>query len=84
MPVNSAGTYTIKLRYLPDGTYQLRARSSDEVGHLSQESNPFTLSVKTPAKTAAGRVDKAQFSIAVPKSTNTSPPGGPLGLNASG
>ena len=35
VPVNPAGTYTIKLNYLADGTYYLSARSSDEVGHLS-------------------------------------------------
>ena len=63
-PVSASGSYSIKLTTVPDGVYLLRARSSDEVGHLSNESNPFTLYVKTaPAKHLAA-----------------SAPGGPLAL----
>ena len=82
MPVNSTGAYTIKLSYLPDGVYHLSARSSDEVGHLSAESNPFKLTVKTIVPPGP----KAQFLIDVPSfpvrtATSASPPGGPLGLS---
>ena len=80
MPVSSGGTYSIKLTYLPVGTYYLTARSSDEVGHLSDESNPFILKVKTAALTPKERV---QVLVGVPKTTTTAAatPGGPLGLS---
>ncbi len=82
MPVSAAGTYTIKLSNLPDGTYYLTARSSDEVGHLSLESNPFILRIKTPVARGQAAVNaQAQVMVGVPPTTtSTTPPGGPLGL----
>lgn len=64
-PVSASGTYAIPLTTIPDGVYLLRARSSDEVGHLSEESNPFTLYVKT----------------APVRQITASVPGGPLALS---
>ena len=84
-PVGPSGTYTIKVSYLPDGIYHLSARSSDEVGHLSQPSNPFILKIKTNPPPPAKPTAKAQFLIGVPNFSNsattaTTPPGGPLSL----
>lgn len=74
MPVGPSGTYSIKLNHLDDGTYFLSARSSDEVGHLSEESNAFKLTVKTaPTPAPKAVVARAQFLKA--------PPGGPLSLS---
>jgi len=85
MPVGPAGTYSIKLDHLDDGTYQLAARSSDEVGHLSDESNPFQLTVKTATVPPQKANAQAQVLSAVPapaaqRLTPSAPPGGPLSL----
>lgn len=44
--VDAAGTYSVQLSNLPDGTYSLRTRAEDEVGHLSLPSpHAFKLKV---------------------------------------
>lgn len=69
-PVDTNGNYTVKVTTpLPDGTYGLRTRAVDEVGHLSAPSlQAYKLKVVTRAA-GAGTI-RAQVL----------PPGGPLGL----
>ncbi len=69
-PVDSNGSYTVKVTTpLPDGTYGLRTRAQDEVGHLSAPSlHAYSLKVITRPGTA-GAIRARVL-----------PPGGPLGL----
>ncbi len=73
-PVNASGQYTIRLDTLVPGVYHLRSRAVDEVGHLTDESNAFTLFYE-PLK----RKDRTtpELITTVP---NLPPPGGPLAL----
>lgn len=93
--VNASGQYSVKLStYLPDGTYELRARASDEVGHLSPPSpHAFRLKVLSrpgEAATASTTTTTAASTPLVSVTTTTTaphaaaetlqPPRGPLGL----
>lgn len=56
--VNSSGTYSVKLDPLADGTYQLRTRAQDEVGHVSAPS-PHAFALKIVPKHHASTVTTA-------------------------
>jgi hypothetical protein len=83
-PVDAAGQYSIVLNNLADGTYRLRSRSSDEVGHLSDESNPFTLKVATLVRPRLEAREEARAEVEAQAQGQVivTPPAGPLGLKS--
>lgn len=68
-PVDTSGNYSVKVSTpLPDGTYAIRTRAQDEVGHTSDPSlHAYTVKIVTSRPRD-------------PSSARRNPPGGPLGL----